>query len=232
MARERIRTTREDATGFEEGVTGVRKPSILKPFNQDALEAFNKRKKASAAPSEPQPTQSASTETALPAASERPQLPADDTPVQQAPVVEATETKLEETSAPTAPSLATIVLPPRAKPNRGVKVDVRLRLLVRQVEPMKKVVERGFDPGDVLRRAYSRLPDIRIEPRYIPQVQEPSGPSEWNYRTSIAVKKEILQAIEDQVLNGAEAARSSLVVGQIERTWFACVDDTIKELSK
>ena len=49
MARERIRTTREDATGFEEGVAGVRKPTILKPFNKDALEAFNKRKKASPA---------------------------------------------------------------------------------------------------------------------------------------------------------------------------------------
>ena len=92
-----------------------------------------------------------------------------------------TETAPKGASASTAPGLATIVLPPRAKQNRGVKVDVRLRLLVRQVEP---------------------------------------------------VKKEILQAIQDQVLNGAEAPRSSLIVGQIERAWFACVDDTIKELSK
>ena len=237
MARERIRTTREDATGFEEGVAGVRKPTILKPFNKDALEAFNKRKKASPATSEPHPKVSGSLETAAPDASESLQLPANNTPVQQEsvqqePLMSATETAPKEALASTAPVLATIVLPPRAKQNRGVKVDVRLRLLVRQVEPMRKIVERGIDPGDVLRAAYSRLPEIRIEPRYIPQVQEPSGPSEWNYRTSVAVKKEILQAIQDQVLNGAEAPRSSLIVGQIERAWFACVDDTIKELSK
>ena len=45
MQRDRIKTTREDATGFENGPKDPRKESILKPLDQGAVASFAKRKR-------------------------------------------------------------------------------------------------------------------------------------------------------------------------------------------
>ena len=123
-------------------------------------------------------------------------------------------------------------MPPRAKSVGTLHLTLRLSVLNRHVPALNTLAEQGIEPDAVLRTAYSRLPPVRFEPRYVPRVAEPSGPVAWNHRVTVTVMKETLQAIEAQVRNGASAPRSHLLLGQIERAWFACLEDTMRELSK
>ncbi|MDQ1902233.1 hypothetical protein RAH32_17565 [Paracoccus sp. WLY502] len=233
MPRDRIKTTREDATGFEEKPKGARKRSILKPFDHGALASFAKRKRV---------TKTADEQSVTPP--DQPKSKGDhrdsdaavgltetqDLDVQPA-ADEAGEWLDPQNGAP-ANGLAELVVPPRAKSADTLHLTLRLRVLNRHVPALNRLATQGIKPDTVLRKAYSRLPPIRFEVHYVPRVAEPSGPVTWNHRVTVTVMKGTLQAIEAQVRDGANAPRSHLLLGQIERTWFASLEDTIKELSK
>ncbi|MCZ0963106.1 hypothetical protein [Paracoccus benzoatiresistens] len=233
MPRDRIRTTREDATGFEDGVKGRRKEPILKPLDQSALATFAKRKRVAEAAQEP-PV----------APTDQSQPPGDhagndaDGEARGAqgsgvpPGADEAGSRPEPKDGALASGLSDLVVPPRTRSADTLQLTLRLRVLNRHVPAMNALAEKGIKPDKVLRKAYRRLGTIRFEPRYVPRVEEPSGPVGWNHRLTVAVKKETLQAIEAQVRDGASAPRSHLLLGQIERTWFASLEDTMKELSE
>lgn len=233
MPRDRIKTTREDATGFEEKPKGARKGSILKPFDQGALASFAKRKPV---------TKAADEQSVTPP--DQPKSQGDYADSDAA--VGLTETQgldvqpaADEAGGRSGPQdealadgLAELVVPPRTRSAGTLHLTLRLRVLHRHVPAMNMLAGQGIKPDTVLRKAYSRLPPVRFEAPYVPRVAEPSGPVAWNHRVTVTVMKETLQAIEAQVRNGASAPRSHLLLGQIERAWFSSLDDTIKELSK
>lgn len=231
MPRDRIKTTREDATGFEVGAKGRRKQPILKPIDQDALNTFAARRRvAKAAPEQPV------THSAAPLQDEQATFQdhgsANALAAKIPAVADPSDSQPDPETAPSASGLVDLVVPPRAKSAGTLHLTLRLRVLNRHVAALSTLAEQGIEPAVVLRTAYRRLPDIRFEPRYVPRVAEPSGPVAWNHRVTVTVKKDTLQAIEAQVRNGASAARSHLLLGQIERAWFASLEDTMKELSE
>lgn len=233
MPRDRIKTTREDATGFEEKPKGAWKGSILKPFDQGALANFAKRKPV---------TKAADQQSVTPP--DQPKSQGDHADSDAA--VGLTETQgldvqpaADEAGGRSGPQdgalangLAELVVPPRTRSAGTLHLTLRLRVLHRHVPAMNMLAGQGIKPDTVLRKAYRRLPPARFEPQYVPRVAEPSGPVAWNHRVTVTVMKTTLQAIEAQVRDGASAPRSHLLLGQIERAWFASLEDTMKELSK
>ncbi len=233
MPRDRIKTTREDATGFEEKPKGARKGSILKPLDQSALGSFAKHKPVTKAAHEQSAT-----------LSDQPNPEGDHADSDAA--VGLTEAQgldvqpaADEAGGWSGPQdgaltdgLAELVVPPRTKSAGTLHLTLRLRVLHRHVPAMNMLAGQGIKPDTVLRKAYGRLPPLRFEPHYVPRVAEPSGPVAWNHRMTVTVLKTTLQAIEGQVRDGASAPRSHLLLGQIELAWFASLEDTIKELSK
>lgn len=233
MPRDRIKTTREDATGFEEKPKGVRNKSILKPLDQSALASFPKRKPV---------TKAADEQSVTPP--DQPKSIGDHADSDAAVGLTVTQGLDVQPAADEAggwsrpqdgalaDGLAELVVPPRARSAGTLHLTLRLRVLNRHVPAMNTLAAQGIKPDTVLRKAYRRLPPARFEPHYVPRVAEPSGPVAWNHRITVTVIETTLQAIEAQVRDGASAPRSHLLLGQFERAWFASLEDTIKELSK
>jgi hypothetical protein len=233
MPRDRIKTTREDATGFEEKPQGARTKSILKPLDQGALASFAKRKRG---------TKAAHGEPVTPP--DQPKSEGDHAGSNAAvgltgpqgldaqPAADKAGGRSGPPDGAWADGLAELVVPPRAKTADTLHLTLRLRVLNRHVPALNRLAAQGIKSDAVLRKAYGRLPPIRFEPHYAPRVAELSGPVAWNHRITVTVMKATLQAIEAQVRNGASAPRSHLLLGQIERAWFSSLDDTIKDLSK
>lgn len=132
------------------------------------------------------------------------------------------------------PSVAQVrlVKPPRASVAKGTVVALRLRALNRHVALLKQLEENGFERSSVLNSAFNSLPSFHFEPKYVPQVSEPSAPQEWARRTTVRVPGDVLRAIERQVIDGDKAPRTALIVGQIEPAWFEALDNTIARLMK
>ncbi|WP_103174600.1 hypothetical protein [Paracoccus sp. SY] len=232
MPRDRIKTTREDATGFEEKPKGARKESILKSLDQGAVASFAKRKPVTKAADEQSVT-----------LLDQPKSEGDHADSDAAVGLTDTQSLDVQPAADEAggsgpqdgalaDGLAELVVPPRTRSAGTLHLTLRLRVLHRHVPAMNMLAGQGIKPDTVLRKAYGRLPPFRFEPHYVPRVAEPSGPVAWNHRMTVTVLKTTLQAIEGQVRDGASAPRSHLLLGQIERAWFSSLDDTIKELSK
>lgn len=234
MPRDRIKITREDATGFEGEPKRDRETSTLKPLDEKALASFVQRKHVTEAAHEqpvtpPDPPRSTGDHADSDAAGDD----AEDTQrLDSQPAADVAVAPSGLRNAELAGDLAELVVPPRARSVGTLHLTLRLRVLNRHVAAINTLAAQGIKPDVVLRKAYGRLPPIRFEPNYVPRVAEPSGPVAWNHRVTVTVVKATLQAIEAQVRDGASAPRSHLLLGQIERAWFACVDDTIKELSK
>ncbi|MFC0199644.1 hypothetical protein [Paracoccus rhizosphaerae] len=232
MPRDRIKTTREDATGFEGEAKRAREKSTLKPLDETALANFVQRKHLTEAAHEqpvtpPDPPRSTGDHADSDAAGG-----AEDTHrLDGQPAADVAAAPSGQRNTELGGDLAELVVPPRARSGETLHLTLRLRVLNRHVEAMNTLAAQGIKPDVVLRQAYGCLPPIRFEPHYVPRVAEPSGPVAWNHRVTVTVVKATLQAIEAQVRDGASAPRSHLLLGQIERAWFACVDDTIMELS-
>lgn len=242
MARDRLKFTRPDQTGFGKSVK-TRRPA-LSTIELDAIESFK------AAPGDLPEATEPTKETPPPA----PSSAKDAEPQQEheltTDVPKATERRRQgvesgldmatESSSPAIRSarkdkhdLAELVLPPRSANDRNaIYVTLRLRVLARHVAGLRELEARGVPREAVLRSAFRTMPKIRIEPRYVPQVQEASGANEWAHRYSQAVLPDTLEAIAAQVRGGDRAPKSALILGQIEPLWFANLDDTIEKLMK
>lgn len=235
MARELIKTTREDATGFHKPKKSSRE-SILKPLDETAVNSFTqKRQRILGTPPE---------KTDLPAEqpthANAPQAQAAEESDMLLPPKDAnTEGKSdprpassEVTPAKTSHELVDLVVPPRAKVSKALPLTLRLRVLERHVAPLEKLQSVGVDVEDVMKAARHKLPAIKFEPRYVPQVAEPSGFGGWGCRLNTRINPETLQAIQAQVRGGETAPRSTLLLGQIEPAWFSNLDQAIKDFSK
>lgn len=241
MARELIRTTREDATGFHKPKKSTQ-TSILKPLDESAVKAFaEQRQRELASPSVPEQSKAdksvskaendAAMVTGRASESAASQV---DTPDVEEPSDMAEQKLPASNDAQNDPEkgLVDLVVPPREKGPKAHQITLRLRVLKRHAEPLAKLETAGVDCEAVLLAAFRRIPAIKFQPRYIAQVLEPSGPAKWNYRVNTRISAETLHAIEAQVRGGDKAPRSALLLGQIEPAWFASLDNTIKEFLK
>ena len=245
MARNRIKVTREDATGFDKVVRPVRDRSDYTTLKPDALEAFEKKRRPSI---QPQSAHGTTTETDSHESESRTPLlqeakKGEGMPLQE-PVVQPTVDKLDaepgvntDGSAqfdmtPDAAGKVDLRLPPRGRPKNLKSISLRLRVLNRHVEPLSRLEAAGVDLGNVFRTAYRGMPDVRFEARYIPQISEPSGPARLSYYIRPTVELEVINAIESQVRGGKSASRASLLLGQVEPAWFSHLDNAIKEFSE
>ena len=236
MARERMKITRPDQTGFGKSVqTGRPK---LDAINPEAIKAF--KQPAAKAP-EPSPPATEPPKADLPPAPET-------APVQQHMADGATgkaptpapsslsvkpETERKRREKPVDSGLAELVLPPRTQAGRNpVRISLRLRVLARHVPLLEELESQGFPRETVLRTAFNRMPKVNFEPRYVPQVQEVSAGNDWIWRFGPGVSPEVLSQIAAQVRDGDKAPRSALLLGQVEPGWFASLDETIERLLK
>ncbi len=235
MARELIKTTREDATGFHKPKKPAR-DSILKPLDESAVNAFAQKRQRTAetdpAAGREQPEEPKGSYVSQTGASKKPITPSPrknaDT-VNKADLDQGTD---KNTPAETAFELVDLVVPPRDRAPKALPVTLRLRVLKRHVAPLVKLQSAGLDVEDLMKAALRRLPAIKFEPRYVPQVAEPSGAGGWGYRLNTRIKPETLEAIQAQVRGGATAPRSKLLLGQVEPLWFSTLDQTIKDYLK
>ncbi len=236
MARERMKITRPDQTGFGKSVQtgrpklGAINPEAIKGFKQPAAKASEPSQQTTEQPvadlppnpqTAPVPQQNvdAKREKAPPTASSTLSAP------------QETERKKREKSVDTG--LAELMLPPRSQAGRNpVQITLRLRALARHVPPLQELEARGFPREAVLRSAFKNMPKVRFEPRYVPQVQEVSAGNEWAWRFSPGVSPDVLSQIAAQVRDGDKAPRSALLLGQVEPDWFASLDETIERLLK
>lgn len=235
MARELIKTTREDATGFHKPKKPARE-SILKPLDESAVNAFvQKRQRIAETPpakSKVQPEEPAPTDAPKALASEESITPSPRMDADTARNADLGQVASKNTPAEISDELVDLVVPPRDKVSKAMPVTLRLRVLKRHVAPLVKLQSAGLEVEDIMKAALSRLPAIKFEPRYVAQVAEPSGTGGWGYRLNTRIKPETLQAIQAQVRGGATAPRSKLLLGQVEALWFSSLDQTIKDFSK
>lgn len=235
MARELIKTTRQDATGFHKPKKAARE-SILKPLDEGAVNSFRqKRQRVLGTPPEKtdvpaeEPTRTNAPQAQVAEEGDMPMSPKDaDKEGKSDPRLAPSEVTLAKTSH----GLVDLVVPPRAKVSKGLPLTLRLRVLNRHVAPLEKLQSVGVNVEDVMKAALSRLPTIKFEPRYVAQVAEPSGAGGWGCRLNTRIKPETLEAIQAQVRGGATAPRSNLLLGQVEPLWFSSLDQTIKDFSK
>lgn len=235
MARELIKTTREDATGFHKPKKPARE-SILKPLDESAVNAFAQKRQRIAetppAPSMVRPEEPAHTDAPQALTAEESIAPSPRKDADTARKANLDQVASKVTPAETSNELVDLVVPPRDRGAKALPLTLRLRVLKRHVAPLVKLQSAGLDVEDVMKAALSRLPAIKFEPRYVAQVAEPSGAGGWGYRLNTRIKPETLQSIQAQVRGGATAPRSKLLLGQIEPAWFSSLDHTIKEFSK
>lgn len=245
MARNRIKVTREDATGFDKVVRPVRDRSDYTTLKPDALDAFEKKRRPSIQPQSPDGTTSEtdSHESKIENPLHQEVLTGEGMPLQE-PVVQQTVDKSDDEPGvkvdssskydrtPDAAGKVDLRLPPRGRPKNLKSISLRLRVLNRHVEPLSRLEAAGVDLGNVFRTAYRGMPDVRFEARYIPQVSEPSGPARLSYYIRPTVELEVINAIESQVRGGKSASRASLLLGQVEPAWFSHLDNAIKEFSE
>ncbi len=236
MARERMKITRPDQTGFGKSVeTGRPK---LGAINPEAIKGF-KQPGAKAPGLNPQTTEQPVAE--LPSDAETvpvPQPKVDAEPGKVPPPAPSTlsappEMERKKREKPVDSGLAELVLPPRTQAGRNpVRISLRLRVLARHVPLLEELESQGFPRETVLRTAFNRMPKVNFEPRYVPQVQEVSGGNEWIWRFGPGVSPDVLSQIAAQVRDGDKAPRSALLLGQVEPGWFASLDETIERLLK
>ncbi|WP_373947235.1 hypothetical protein [Paracoccus marcusii] len=235
MARELIKTTREDATGFHKPKKPARE-SILKPLDESAVNAFaQKRQRIVDKPSAEnmrQSEQPTSIDTPEVPAAEESLPPSPRKNVDTARTAEMNKVASKHSSAETTNELVDLVVPPRDRETKALPLTLRLRVLKRHVAPLVKLQSAGLDVEDLMKAALSRLPTINFEPRYVAQVAEPSGAGGWGCRLNTRIKPETLEAIQAQVRGGATAPRSKLLLGQVEPLWFSSLDQAIKDFSK
>ncbi|MBM3603283.1 MAG: hypothetical protein FJX25_00675 [Alphaproteobacteria bacterium] len=247
MARERIKVTRADSTGFDEVVKPVRDRSDYTTLKVDAIEAFENKRKASDKGSKTK-DQSQEDEVSAKADTGSVEIPKPATHVPDESEDKASlsqPAKNARVEAPTKPkgsdnveadteanTLLDLALPPRRRADGYINLSLRLRVLERHVDALKSLEDNGIDVSDVFRVAYRSLPTVDFSPHYVPQVAEPSGPGKYAYRVRPAVRQQTISAIEKQVRGGANASRASLLLGQIEPAWFAKLDLVIKEFTK
>lgn len=236
MARERMKITRPDQTGFGKSVqTGRPKLGAIDP---EAIKGF-KQPAAKAPELNPQTTEQPVTD--LPPDPETapvPQPKVGAEPGKVPPPAPSTlsappEMERKKREKPVESGLAELVLPPRSQAGRNpIQITLRLRALERHVPPLQELEARGFPREAVLRSAFKNMPKVRFEPRYVPQVQEVSAGNEWAWRFSPGVSPDVLSQIAAQVRDGDKAPRSALLLGQVEPDWFASLDETIERLLK
>lgn len=236
MARERMKITRPDQTGFGKSVQagrpklGAINPEAIKGFKQPAAQAPEPSSQAMEQPVADLP--------ADPGTAPIPQQTVDAEPAKAPPPAPSTltarpETERKKREKPVDSGLVELVLPPRSQAGRNpVQITLRLRALARHVPPLQELEARGFPREAVLRSAFKNMPKIRFEPRYVPQVQEVSAGNEWAWRFSPGVSPDVLSQIAAQVRDGDKAPRSALLLGQVEPGWFASLDETIERLLK
>lgn len=231
MARQLIKTTREDATGFHKPKKAARE-SILKPLDENAVNAFTQKRQQVVEP--PRPAAEMQSEDAVSTEGTPAPAPNDDrspvTPEDTAPTSNPADEK--EAAPDAAVELVDLVVPPRKRNSTTFSITLRLRVLERHVEPLTKLQSSGVDVQGIMRSAFNQLSKVTFEPRYVAQVAEASGAGGWSLRTTVAVKSETLQAIQAQVRGGAKAPRSKLLLGQVEPAWFSSLDQTIKDYMK
>lgn len=235
MARELIKTTREDATGFHKPKKSARE-SILKPLDESAVNSFTQKRqrvlgtppeKTDVSPENPERANALQAQAAKEGDTASPSKDAN-TEGKSNPVVASSEATPDQTSH----GLVDLVVPPRSKVSKALPLTLRLRILQRHVAPLEKLHSVGVDVENVMKAAHLNLPAIKFEPRYVPQVAEPSGFGGWGCRLNTRINPETLQAIQAQVRGGETAPRSTLVLGQIEPAWFSSLDQAIKDFSK
>lgn len=245
MARERIKVTRPDATGFDEVIRPVRDRSDFTTLKMDSIEAFEKKRKQSSQNQDPA--------VATDSAADKTETDAGTGQVQKFALGSASDSELETRPSQTENSsssvkgaktdniaaasvetdeLVELRLPPRRRPDGFINLSLRLRVLARHVEALRKLEDKGVDLREVFRAAYRSIPPVNFIPRYVPQVAEPSGPGKYSYRIGPPVLQTTITTIEGQVRGGANASRASLLLGQIEPVWFEKLDITIREYMK
>lgn len=245
MARERIKVTRPDATGFDEVIKPVRDRSDFTTLKVDSIDAFEKKRRQPEQVQEPVSTCDASAESIKTGKEAKTlQEPVSESAGDPRPATSLARkesvSKDEKGDRPgkSAPprveknELVELSLPPRRRPDGYINFSLRLRVLGRHAEALKALEDNGVDVRDVFRTAYRSIPPVNFIPRYVPQVAEPSGPGKYSYRIGPPVLQSTIKAIEAQVRGGANASRASLLLGQIEPVWFEKLDLTIKEYTK
>lgn len=236
MARERMKITRPDQTGFGKSVHVGRpklaaiNPEAIKGFKQPATKAHDvspqdTEQPVADLPPDPQ---------AAPVPQHNVNAKAEKAPQPASPTLSAppeSERRKREKSVDSG--LAELMLPPRSQAGRNpIQITLRLRALERHVQPLQELEARGFPREAVLRSAFKNMPKVRFEPRYVPQVQEVSAGNEWAWRFSPGVSPDVLSQIAAQVRDGDKAPRSALLLGQVEPNWFGSLDETIERLLK
>lgn len=245
MARERIKVTRPDATGFDEVIKPIRDRSDFTTLKVDSIDAFEKKRRQPEQVQEPVSTSDAPAESMKTGeGAGKLQEPVSESAGDPRPATSLARkesiSKNEKGDRPSniaAPrveknELVELSLPPRRRPDGYMNLSLRLRVLDRHAEALKALEDSGVDVRDVFRTAYRSIPPVNFIPRYVPQVAEPSGPGKYSYRIGPPVLQSTIKAIETQVRGGANASRASLLLGQIEPVWFEKLDLTIKEYAK
>ena len=227
MARERIKTLRPDATGFGKTVTSGQGRPQLGTISEDAIESF--KAKSAATPATVEPTVHTSREDTRQSEPTEPSKAPERNPldVQREPDQPTKE-------KPRMPSnrLASLVVPQRAGSKPGSPYSLRLRVLQRHADALEKLEAHGIPRATVLKAAYANMPEIKIEPRYVPQSTEASGGAEWSHRITTKIEQKTVRDIAATVKNGSKAPKSALVLGQIEPAWFSALDATIQEFEE
>lgn len=217
MRRERIRTTREDGTGFAQSVRSGQGRAPLGAISDVALMEFEGRPDGITAPSGGADHAGLNAIAAPP----EPGLNADPA---------ATSGNDPETGSSERAALTDLVLPPRANamPD-SIALTLRLRVLPRHAAFLRAREERGGNRREILQSALRRITPLIFVPRYVPQPAEPGAASEWGHRCTIRIPVASLKAIEAQVRGGASVPRAPLILGQIEPLWFASLDALMAE---
>lgn len=235
MARERLRVKRQDSTDFGKAVKSSR-PS-LQEIDIAALENFSK-------PAAPEPKPDDQKLSKAEAHSEDVQTPAKSEPAAgssnddkaaktQEPEQKTRKADRQRNAEASDDGLVDLVIPPRARRAADkISISLRLRVLERHVPDLQELEERGFTRGTVFKAAFNRMPKISFEPRYVPQVQEPSGRSEFSLKWTPSVPVQTINSIAKQVRDGDQAPKTALIMGQVEPAWFAALDATIERLLK
>ncbi|QDA36020.1 hypothetical protein E4191_17940 (plasmid) [Paracoccus liaowanqingii] len=227
MARERIKTLRPDATGFGKAVTAGSQRPELGTISDDAINSF-KAQPAVAPPA----LESTNRDGDMGHAHAEPD-------VTQKEVEQASSSGDRETGPspkakanPSPHRLAHLVVPRRAGSKPGAPHTLRLRVLQRHADALERLEAEGTPRATVLKAAYANMPTITIEPRYVPQSMEVSGPAEWSHRITMKVEPQVIRAIAATVRNGNKAPKSALLLGQIEPAWFSSLDAMIKDYTE
>lgn len=227
MARERIKTLRPDATGFGKTVTSGQGRPQLGTISEDAIESF--KAKSAATPAAVEPTVHTSREDTSQSEPTEPSKAPERNPldVQREP----DKTTKEKPRMPSN-RLASLVVPQRAGSKPGSPYSLRLRVLQRHADALERLEANGIPRATVLKAAYANMPEITIEPRYVPQSTEASGGAEWSHRITTKIEQKTVRDIAATVKNGSKAPKSALILGQIEPAWFSALDTTIKEFDE